>query len=99
MLTIHIDDEPHNADWIKQTWDLPPYKSPEFMATHSDLDHFRTLPVYEFAVEKGIIVNDRWVGPIQNINTNEKMKTQLEQVILESLGRSNPTLGYRSPNN
>lgn len=56
------DRDPKNQDWTKQTWDLPAYKSDEFLQSHPDLVHFRTLPVYKFAVEKGLIVNDQWVG-------------------------------------
>lgn len=60
---ISIDAIPENADWTKQSWDLPPYKSDEFNALVPDLDEFRKLPVYKFAVKKGLIVDDEWVGP------------------------------------
>jgi len=63
---LNIDAQLHNADWTKQSWDLPPYKSEEFMEhlenTGMTLEHFRTLPVYEFAVDNGLIVDDEWVG-------------------------------------
>ena len=46
---ICIDADPFNADWTKRTWDLPPYKSPEFMeylrTTCSILEEFRSKPV------------------------------------------------------
>lgn len=49
-LIINIDADAMNADWAKRTWDLPPYKSPEFMNflrfTGSTLDQFRNTPVY-----------------------------------------------------
>lgn len=62
----NVDADPMNADWTKSTWDLPPYKSEEFMqyleASGSALEDFRRLPVYKFAVMNGVIVNDEWVG-------------------------------------
>lgn len=62
MPAINIDANPDNADWTKRSWDLPPYKSPAFNALVSDLDAFRKLPVYRFAVMRGLIVDDEWVG-------------------------------------
>jgi hypothetical protein len=59
---LYPDAESENQDWTKQTWDLPPYKSDEFLAMFSDLPAFRKLPVYKFAVKNGLIVNDEWVG-------------------------------------
>jgi hypothetical protein len=49
------------------TWDLPPYKSAEFNSLVTDLDHFRTLPVYRFAVKRRVIVNDEWVGRVPGV--------------------------------
>lgn len=57
-----FDDTIENADWLKQSWDLPPYKSAEFLSIFSDLEKFRTLPVYTYAVAHGLIRNDQWVG-------------------------------------
>jgi len=51
-----------NADWTKQAWDLPPYKSDAFISLISDMKAFRKLPVYAFAVENGLIKDDEWVG-------------------------------------
>jgi hypothetical protein len=63
---INVDAIPGNADWLKGAWDmLPPYKSDEFFATvwpKEQLDGFRKLPVYKLAVERGLIVDDEWVG-------------------------------------
>lgn len=63
---INIDADPRNQDWTKRTWDLPPYKSEEFnrflAAQEMSLEQFRKLPVYEFAIDKGLIKNDTWVG-------------------------------------
>lgn len=63
---INLDSEAMNADWAKRTWDLPAYKSPEFMNflrfTGSTLDQFRNTPVYRFAVVQGLIVDDEWVS-------------------------------------
>ena len=62
LRVISLDVDPESADWTKQSWDLPPYKSAEFLATFPDLDGFRNLPVYTHAVAKGLIVDDEWVG-------------------------------------
>ncbi len=62
MQTINLDADLASADWCKQTWDLPPYKSQEFFAIVSDLDAFRQLPVYLAAVQSGLIYDDEWVG-------------------------------------
>jgi hypothetical protein len=57
-------DAGDNQDWTKQSWDLPPYKSGEFyeFIGEDDLDHFRKLPVYRWAVKSGLIKDDEWVG-------------------------------------
>lgn len=60
--TISIDAELENADWTKQSWDLPPYKSPEFMLHHPDLEAFRKTPVYNHAVAAGLIMDDEWMA-------------------------------------
>ena len=53
MSTIYPDADLRNADWTKATWDLPPYKSPEFMALLQRLGitlaKFKTLPVFQFS--------------------------------------------------
>ena len=53
-----------NADWTKQTWDLPPYCSADFFACmpNVDLEDFRNLPIYKNAVAHGLIYDDEWVG-------------------------------------
>jgi hypothetical protein len=58
----NLDKSPRNRDWVKQTWDLPPYKSDEFLLVFPDLKKFRKLPVYQFAVKNGLIKNDEWVS-------------------------------------
>lgn len=58
---ISVDADIDSADWSKQTWDLPPYKSAKFCMIFPDLENFRLLPVYKYAVEQGRIVNDEWV--------------------------------------
>lgn len=45
------------------SWGFPPYKTPAFLALGIDLDSFRLSSEYQYAVEKGWIVNDEWVGP------------------------------------
>ena len=59
---VSLDDTDDNADWTKQTWDLPPYMSPEFLSIVTDLDAFRKSPTYKHAVAKGLILDDEWVG-------------------------------------
>jgi len=63
---LYPDNNPNNADWTKQQWNLPPYKSPEFnsglVASGLTLDQFKKLPVYLSAVKRGLIVDDEWKG-------------------------------------
>lgn len=65
-MPLEPDKDLKNADWPKRTWNLPPYKSKEFYEilefSGMTLKHFKTLPVYMFAVEKGLIKNDQWAG-------------------------------------
>jgi len=63
-MTDVLDDSIENADWIKQTWDLPPYLSPEFflIVPYEDLDKFRKRPVYKNAVSQGLIHDDQWMA-------------------------------------
>mgnify|MGYP001366200018 CR=1 FL=1 len=60
------DANQENADWLRQRWLLPPYKSEEFMrwlsAKRQTLEWFRKTQVYKAAVEVGLIRNDEWVG-------------------------------------
>ena len=63
-MTLDIDRELDNADWTKQAWDLPPYRSDEFMAmleaSGTTLAEFRKLPVYLNAERAGLIIDDQW---------------------------------------
>jgi len=58
----NLDKEAGGQDWAKQTWDLPAYKSDEFLLVFPDLKKFRKLPVYQFAVKNGLIKEDEWVS-------------------------------------
>ena len=58
---VSIDADLHNADWTKQSWDLPPYRSPEFMQQFPDLEAFRKRPIYQHAVDQGLIMDDEWM--------------------------------------
>lgn len=58
---INLDELSGNQDWVKQSWDLPNYKSDEFLLLFPDLKEFRKLPVYKFAVANGLIKDDEWV--------------------------------------
>lgn len=64
MNSDDLDADLINADWTKQAWDFPPYKSPEFFALvpADELDGFRKLPVYAAAVAQGLIYDDEWVA-------------------------------------
>lgn len=59
-----LDADIENADWVKTTWDLPPYKSPDFMSLvpPDQLDSFRKTPAYAAGVASGLICDDEWVG-------------------------------------
>lgn len=62
---VSLDANLEDSDWIKSGrlgWNLPPYKSPEFMLVVKDLDAFRRSPVYHSAVDLGLIVDDEWAG-------------------------------------
>lgn len=56
----------NNADWLKQKWNLAPYKSVKFFrelkALGITLEEFKKLPKYKFAVANGLIKEDEWVG-------------------------------------
>ena len=56
---LNIDENIEDADWIKQTWDLPEYGSKEFQKylkfSGKTLEQFKKLPVYKMAVKKGVI--------------------------------------------
>jgi len=53
---LNIDADLTNADWTKQSWDLPKYGSKEFKKWLVDsgmtLDDFKKLPVYQLNKEK-----------------------------------------------
>lgn len=51
-----------NADWTKGTWDLPPYMSKEFLELVPDVEAFKQSQTYKLAVERGLIMDDEWVG-------------------------------------
>ena len=59
---FELDADLESADWTKSTWDLPPYRSADFMAIEPDLEAFRKLPIYAAAVASGLILDDEWVG-------------------------------------
>lgn len=62
MKTFYPDASLENSDWTKKSWDLPDYKSVEFMKAFPDLDAFRKLPIYKWAEDKGLIFDDEWTG-------------------------------------
>lgn len=69
--TVSMDADLANSDWTKQAWDLPPYRSRAFMLQFPDLDAFRKLPVYQHAVDAGLIHDDEWVGDIYDLSKDE----------------------------
>jgi hypothetical protein len=58
-MSFCIDSKIENADWTKKKWDLPEYKSEEFFQVLKrmgmTLEHFKTLPVYKWAIKSGNI--------------------------------------------
>ena len=53
---FNIDADPMNADWTKQSWDLP-YRDAKSLrayleASGQTVEHFKTLPVYRLNVNK-----------------------------------------------
>jgi len=58
-MPLNIDRILENADWTKVTWDLPKYKSKEFMEwlefSGMTLEQFKELPVYKANLESGTI--------------------------------------------
>jgi len=56
---LNIDAILENADWTKQSWDLPEYKSKEFMDwlkfSGMTLESFKKLPVYKLNILSGNI--------------------------------------------
>lgn len=62
MLVMSPDAELTSSDWTKQSWDLPPYMSKEFLAQVPDLATFKRSETYKNAVENGLILDDEWVG-------------------------------------
>lgn len=53
---LNIDAQTMNADWTKQSWDLPCETLHELRVylaeTNTTVEHFKTLPVYILNVEK-----------------------------------------------
>lgn len=58
-MVLNIDAILENADWSKQTWDLPKYKTKAFYDwlkfSGMTLTQFKKLPVYKWAVKAGKI--------------------------------------------
>ena len=58
-MVVNIDANLENADWSKRTWDLPEYKSDEFMDwlrfSGMTLEQFKKLPVYKWNLKAGNI--------------------------------------------
>jgi hypothetical protein len=67
VITLRPDKNLKSADWTKKSWDLPPYKSDEFLevllSQGITLETFKKLPVYKEAVRAGLIKKDKWIGP------------------------------------
>ncbi len=59
---VSLDADLASADWTKQGWDLPPYRSAEFDAMFPDLEAFKRLPVYQHALATGLIIDDEWAA-------------------------------------
>lgn len=81
-VVINVDADLFNSDWSKISWDLPAYKSPEFMrfmnATGQSLEKFRALPVYRHAVASGLINGDtdEWMGDDDDAVSTTRARNQ-----------------------
>ena len=92
---FELDADLESADWAKQSWDLPPYKSREFLDQFADLALFRTLPIYRYAVDSGRILGDEWVAEynvkvaVQRKNTQKSPDTfaKVEALAFDFLSR------------
>jgi hypothetical protein len=82
---INLDADTESADWTKATWDLPPFGSKEFydqMGPDFDLEHFKTLPVYQNAVAAGLIHDDEWVADCCTEAENQPVKPKRRNGII-----------------
>ena len=56
MPVVNIDANLENADWTKQSWDIPAHSVKDLRAWQKrqgmTIAHFKRLPVYRFNVEK-----------------------------------------------
>jgi len=55
-MRVNLDADLHNADWTKQSWDLPAHNVQELRdllkAQGTTVAAFKRLPVYKFNVDK-----------------------------------------------
>jgi hypothetical protein len=62
-MVYNVDSILYNADWVKKRWSYPPYKSAKFMLhlekSGMTLEQFKQLPPYKWAVESGLIIDDK----------------------------------------
>lgn len=59
---VNLDNSVENADWTKQSWDLPPYMSKAFLQAVPDVEAFKQSQTYKNAVAQGLIHDDEWVA-------------------------------------
>lgn len=64
---LNVDQQPN---WLRDdSWDIPPYRSGAFFEwlenNFMTLGEFKRSPMYERAVEEGLIVDDEWAGPVE----------------------------------
>lgn len=87
---IDLDDTLENADWLRQTWTLPPYKSPEFMRAiePQTIEQFQQLPLYKNAVEQGLIFDDEWVANTVDTKPRDTSMEDLINSFNEALARA-----------
>ena len=71
-----------NADWAKRgTWDLPPYRMARFNELGFDRDNFKKSQAYIGAVERGLIVDDKWVGPVSDEDWMYELTSLLSDLV------------------
>lgn len=85
---IDFDGDLASADWAKQTWDLPPYKSDAFFQVIpiEQLPDFRNRPVYQHAVDQGLIHDDEWVANFVVASPTDSLADDLLSAIKRAEG-------------
>ncbi len=53
---VNLDEDIENADWVKQSWDLPDINSEDFKKylenEDTSMEDFKKLPVYRYLLRQ-----------------------------------------------